>query len=121
VRHLAELALSDSERSLLSQLHDEPSGVGERIARTGLIAAQVLTMLSLLDVKRLARRLPSHRFVRARLLSPDHKLLRGGVLWRRSFDSGHGGQDERSPGSFGTPTGSQRATHHDGDLGWAHC
>ena len=65
VRHPAELALSDSERSLLGQLHDVPSGVDELIVRTGLTAAQVLATLSVLEVKRLARRVPGHRFVRA--------------------------------------------------------
>jgi DNA processing protein len=65
VRHPAELALSDSERSLLGQLFDQPSGVDELIVRTGMTAAQVLATLSVLEVKRLARRLPGHRFVRA--------------------------------------------------------
>ena len=65
VRHPAELALSDSERSLLGQLDDQPSGVDELIVRTGMTAAQVLATLSVLEVKRLAKRLPGHRFVRA--------------------------------------------------------
>jgi DNA processing protein len=65
VRHPAELALSDSERSLLGQLHDQPSGVDELIVRTGMTAAQVLATLSVLEVKRLAKRLAGHRFVRA--------------------------------------------------------
>ena len=65
VRHPAELALSDSERSLLGQLFDQPSGVDELISRSGMTAAQVLATLSVLEVKRLAKRLPGHRFVRA--------------------------------------------------------
>jgi DNA processing protein len=65
VRHPAELALSDSERSLLGQLFDQPSGVDDLISRTGMTAAQVLATLSVLEVKRLAKRLPGHRFVRA--------------------------------------------------------
>ena len=65
VRHPAELALTDSERSLLGHLDDAPAGVDELITRTGLTAAQVLATLSVLEVKRLARRLPGHRFVRA--------------------------------------------------------
>jgi DNA processing protein len=65
VRHPAELALSDAERSLLGQLDDTPAGVDELIARTRLTAAQVLATLSVLEVKRMAKRLPGHRFVRA--------------------------------------------------------
>jgi DNA processing protein len=65
VRHPAELSLSDSERSLLGQLDDKPSGVDELIARTGLTASQVLATLSVLEVKRLARRLAGAQFVRA--------------------------------------------------------
>ena len=65
VRHPAELALSDLERSLLGQLDDQPSGVDELIVRSGMTAAQVLATLSVLEVKRLAKRLPGHRFVRA--------------------------------------------------------
>jgi DNA processing protein len=64
VRHPAELLLSDQERSLLGQLGDEPVGVDELIARTGLTAAQVLATLSVLEMRRLARRLPGHQFIR---------------------------------------------------------
>jgi DNA processing protein len=64
VRHPAELLLSDQERSLLGQLGDEPVGVDELIARTGLTAAQVLATLSVLELRRLVRRLPGHHFVR---------------------------------------------------------
>ncbi len=65
VRHPAELALSDSERSLLGQLDDCPAGVDELIVRTGLTASQVLATLSVLEMKRLARRLAGADFVRA--------------------------------------------------------
>jgi DNA processing protein len=65
VRHPAELALTDAERSLLGQLDDHPIGVDDLIVRTGLTAAQVMATLSVLEMKRLARRLPGHRFVRA--------------------------------------------------------
>ena len=54
-----------SERSLLGQLDDHPTGVDELIVRTGLTAAQVMATLSVLEMKRLVRRLPGHRFVRA--------------------------------------------------------
>jgi DNA processing protein len=65
VRHPAELALTDQERSLLGQLESQPSGVDELIVRTGLTASQVLATLSVLELKRLVRRLPGHQFVRA--------------------------------------------------------
>jgi DNA processing protein len=65
VRHPAELALTDQERSLLGQLQSQPSGVDELITRTGLTASQVMATLSVLELKRLVRRLPGHQFVRA--------------------------------------------------------
>ncbi len=69
VRHPAELCLSDQERSLLGQLDNHPVGVDELITRTSLTAAQVLATLSVLELKRLVRRLPGHQFVRACLSS----------------------------------------------------
>jgi DNA processing protein len=65
VRHPAELALTDAERSLLGHLDDRPTGVDELIARTGLTAAQVMATLSVLELKRLVKRQPGHQFVRA--------------------------------------------------------
>jgi DNA processing protein len=65
VRHPAELALTDQERSLLGQLESQPSGVDELIVRNGLTAAQVMATLSVLELKRLDRRLPGHHFIRA--------------------------------------------------------
>ena len=65
LRRPAELALSDQERSLLGQLESQPSGVDELIVRTGLTASQVLATLSVLEVKRMVKRLPGHQFVRA--------------------------------------------------------
>jgi DNA processing protein len=64
VRHPAELALSQQERSLLGQLESQPSGVDELIVRTGVTSSHVLPTLSVLELKRLARRLPGHQFVR---------------------------------------------------------
>jgi DNA processing protein len=64
VRHPAELALTDSERSLLGHLDDHPTAVDDLIARTGMTAGQVMATLSVLELKRLVKRLPGHRFVR---------------------------------------------------------
>ncbi len=65
VRHPAELALTDPERSLLGQLDDHPTSVDDLIGRTGLTVSQVMATLSVLEMKRLVRRLPGHQFVRA--------------------------------------------------------
>jgi DNA processing protein len=65
VRHPAELTLSDLERSLLGHLGGQPVAVDELIGRTGLTAAQVMATLSVLEMRRLVRRLPGHQFIRA--------------------------------------------------------
>jgi DNA processing protein len=65
VRHPAELSLSDQERSLLGRLGDHPAAVDELIAGSGLTASQVMATLSVLEMRRLVRRLPGPRFVRA--------------------------------------------------------
>jgi DNA processing protein len=65
VRHPAELALSDHERSLLGQLDDLPTPIDALIARTGLTAAQVMATLSVLEMRRLVRRVPGNQFLRA--------------------------------------------------------
>jgi DNA processing protein len=65
VRHPAELALTDQERSLLGHLESQPTGVDERIARTARTTGLVMATLSVLELKRLVRRLPRHQFVRA--------------------------------------------------------
>jgi DNA processing protein len=64
VRHPAELALSDRERSILGKLDDLPKGVDELIVGTGLTAAQVIATLSVLEMRRLVRRVPGNQFVR---------------------------------------------------------
>jgi len=65
VRHPAELALTDDERALLGHLGDGPIGVDELIVKTRMTAGQVMATLSVLEVKRLVRRMPGHTFVRA--------------------------------------------------------
>jgi DNA processing protein len=65
VRHPAELALNVDERALLGSLGDHPTGVDELIVQIGMTAGQVLATLSVLEVKRLVKRVPGGRFVRA--------------------------------------------------------
>jgi DNA processing protein len=63
-RRPAELALSDLERTILGRLCDTPAGVDQLISETGLTAAQVMATLSVLEMRRLARRMPGQMFVR---------------------------------------------------------
>jgi DNA processing protein len=65
VRHPAELALSDHERSLLGQLGDLPTTVDTLITQTGLTASQVMATMSVLEMRRLVRRISGQQFVRA--------------------------------------------------------
>jgi DNA processing protein len=65
VRHPAELARSDSERSLLGQFDDQQTGADDLIARTGMtVSPGPMATLSFLELKRLVCRLPGHRFAR---------------------------------------------------------
>ena len=65
VRHPAELSLSDQERSLLNRLDDHPVAVDALIVASGLTPSQVMATLSVLEMRRLVRRLPGPAFVRA--------------------------------------------------------
>jgi DNA processing protein len=65
VRHPAELSLSDLERTVLGKLDDQPLPVDSLIVQTGMTASQVMATLSVLEMRRLVRRLPGHQFVRA--------------------------------------------------------
>ncbi|WP_422930699.1 DNA-processing protein DprA [Singulisphaera sp. PoT] len=65
VRRPVELTLSDQERSILGHLDDQPQAVDALIARTRLTASQVMATLSVLEMRRLIRRLPGQHFVRA--------------------------------------------------------
>ncbi len=62
---LAELSLTEQERSILDRLGDEPVGVDRLIVETGLGAQRVMATISILEMRRLVRRLPGQNFVRA--------------------------------------------------------
>ena len=64
IRHPAELKLNDQERRILGHLGDIPKPVDELIALTGLGASQVMATLSILEMRRLLRRVPGNQFVR---------------------------------------------------------
>jgi DNA processing protein len=65
VRHPAELALNAQERTLLGHLSDLPISIDELIQRTSLTASQVMATLSVLEMRRLVRRLSGQQFIRA--------------------------------------------------------
>lgn len=64
VRHPAELSLSESERAILGRLGDRPVGVDELIGQTSLTPQQIVSTLAVLEMRRLARRMPGNQFVR---------------------------------------------------------
>ncbi len=64
VRHPAELTLSANERGLLGELGDQPVSVDTLIARTGMVASQVIATLAVLEMRRLVKRVPGNQFVR---------------------------------------------------------
>jgi DNA processing protein len=56
VRHPAELALSDVERSVLDLVPTGGASLDDVLEATGLPASQVLAALSALEIRRLVRR-----------------------------------------------------------------
>jgi DNA processing protein len=65
VRSVAELSLNDQERHVLDQLTSEPMPVDSLLAASALEAPRVLATLTILEMKRLIRRLPGNLVVRA--------------------------------------------------------
>jgi DNA processing protein len=64
VRHPLELTLNDLERKLLDLIGSEAVSPDELVARAGLVAPQVLSALSVLEMRRLVRRLPGNLYAR---------------------------------------------------------
>jgi DNA processing protein len=64
VRHPAELQLNEPERKVLAAIGDEPVVVDQVIASCGLEAANVLATLSVLEMRRLVRRVSGNRVMR---------------------------------------------------------
>jgi DNA processing protein len=65
VRHPAELKLSEQESLVLRSIQTESTDFDSIVAETGLPAARVLATISVLEVRRLVRRLSGTSFVRA--------------------------------------------------------
>ena len=64
IKHPAELKLSDQERAILQAIRSAPTGFDEIMQQTGLPASRLLSTISVLEVRRLIRRLSSTSFVR---------------------------------------------------------
>ena len=64
VRSVAELSLSDQEQSVLGRLGGEPISVDALLGQCDMEASRVLATLTVLEMKRLVRRLPGNEFVR---------------------------------------------------------
>jgi DNA processing protein len=60
-----ELNLSDQERTILNQVASDPLHVDQLLAACGLEPSRVLATLTILEMKRLVRRLPGGYLVRA--------------------------------------------------------
>jgi len=64
VRHPVELTLNDLERAILGRLDDAPVPVDALIVATGLTPSQVMATLSMLQIRKLVRRLEGGLFAR---------------------------------------------------------
>ena len=64
VKHPAELKLSDQETKILQSIGTEATQFDDIMHETGLPASRVLSTISVLEVRRLIRRLSSSTFVR---------------------------------------------------------
>jgi len=65
VAHPAELTLKPREKKVLDLLEPDGTDVEDLVATAGLPASQVLSTLTVLEMRRLALRLPDGRFARA--------------------------------------------------------
>ena len=64
LRHPAELQLNEPERAVLATIDDEPILIDTIISSTGLPAQNVLSTLTVLETRRLVRRLSGNRVMR---------------------------------------------------------
>ena len=55
-----ELVLSDQQKAILNLLHDEPVHIDRVIDQSGLEPSRVLSTLTVLEMKRLVKRLPGN-------------------------------------------------------------
>jgi DNA processing protein len=64
VRHPGELMLSEQEKNIYAAVKTAPTSIDELIARSGLPPHQVLSILSVLEMRHLIRRLSGHQVCR---------------------------------------------------------
>ncbi len=64
IRHPAEMKLSDQEKNVLHSIGTETTDFDSIVAKTGLPPARVLATISVLEVRRLVRRVTGTSFVR---------------------------------------------------------
>jgi len=64
VRHPAELQLNEPEKAVLATISDEPVTIDEVVAASGIAVQNVLATISVLEMKRLIRRLGGNRVMR---------------------------------------------------------
>lgn len=65
VRHPVELQLNEPEQAVLGAVDDEPTSIDDIAAASGLPVQNVLSTVSVLEMKRLIRRVSGNRVIRA--------------------------------------------------------
>lgn len=64
IRHPAELQLNDLEQKVLSAIGTDPTSVDRLVSQTGLPVARILSTLSVLEMRRIIRRVTGTTVVR---------------------------------------------------------
>jgi DNA processing protein len=64
IRHPGELQLNEPEKAVLAAIDDEPINIDDVISATGFPVQNVLSTLSVLEMRRLVRRLGGNRVIR---------------------------------------------------------
>jgi len=65
VRHPAELQLNEPEQAVLAAVTDEPTSIDDLVVASGLAVQNVLATVSVLEMKRLIKRVSGNRVIRA--------------------------------------------------------
>lgn len=65
VRHPAELQLNEPEQAVLAAVGDDPTSIDDLVVASGLSVPNVLSTVSVLEMKRLIRRVSGNRVIRA--------------------------------------------------------
>jgi DNA processing protein len=65
VRHPVELQLNEPEQAVLAAVGDDPTSIDDLVVASGLSVPNVLSTVSVLEMKRLIRRVSGNRVIRA--------------------------------------------------------